>query len=303
MADLLTSFAGVFFKNPVVAASGTYGFGEDYSDLYAPDILGGISCKGTTLYARDGNPPPRITETPSGMLNSVGLQNPGTDHFIDTDLQKLRKHDVVVIANVAGSSADDYCAAAGKISEAGADIIELNISCPNVKCGGMAFGTDPNTVTEITKRVKNVCDVPVMVKLSPNVTSIADIAKAAEQGGADALSLINTITGMQIDIYSRRPVLKNNTGGLSGPAVTPVAVRMVHEVYEAVDIPIMGMGGITVWQDAVEMMLAGASAVQVGAANFIDPYACPKIIAGLDRFLDENNIKRASDIVGKAEMW
>lgn len=303
MADLRTEIAGVLFNNPVIAASGTYGFGENYLDFYPLSIPGGISCKGTTLNKRDGNPPPRITETTGGILNSVGLQNPGVDYFIKNDLKRLSKKETVIIANIAGSTLDEYCETAKRLSDTSVDMIELNISCPNVKSGGLAFGTDPNGVYEITEKVKNHSSKPVIVKLSPNVTDIALIAQSAEQGGADAVSLINTITGMQIDIDTKRPVLKNNTGGLSGPCVLPVAVRMVHEVYNAVSIPIIGMGGISVWQNAVEMMLAGASAVQVGTANFTDPYAIPKIINGLNDYLDKNNIECASDIVGKAVMW
>ena len=252
---------------------------------------------------REGNPPPRIAESPSGILNAVGLQNPGADHFIEKDLPWLRTQNTGIIANIAGNTISDYVALAEKFSQTDVDIIEMNISCPNVKQGGVAFGTSCDLVENITSEVKKHCTKPLMVKLSPNVSSIADIARAAESAGADALSLINTLTGMRIDIKTRRPIIKNNTGGLSGPAVFPVAVRMVSDVYRAVKLPVMGMGGIASWQDAVEIMMAGASAIQVGTANFMDPYAAMKIAHGLKQYCDDNGLESISQIVGCAELW
>lgn len=303
MADLGVFINDVYFKNPVITASGTYGFGREYNEFFPLCKLGGISCKGTTLEERLGNESPRITETPSGILNSVGLQNPGVEHFVKEDLIWLKQQDTVVIANVAGSSIEDYCKMAEILSDSDVDMIELNISCPNVKEGGVSFGTSPNGVEDITRQVKMRCSKPLMIKLTPNVTDISEIAKAAECGGADSISLINTLTGMQIDINTRRPVLRNNTGGLSGRAVLPVAVRMVWQAAKAVDIPVVGMGGIATWQDAIQMMIAGASAVQVGTANFTDVYAPIKIVEGIDKYLDDNNIKNVSDIVGTVETW
>ncbi|MFY9199116.1 MAG: dihydroorotate dehydrogenase [Acutalibacteraceae bacterium] len=303
MANMGLFIADVFFKNPVITASGTFGFGREYNELYPIGKLGGVSCKGTTLLERMGNPPPRIVETPSGILNSVGLQNPGIEHFIKEDLGWLKSQGTVAIANVAGSTLEDYCKVAEILSDTDVDMIELNISCPNVKEGGVSFGTSASSVENITEQVKMRSSKPVMIKLTPNVTDIAEIAKAAESGGADAISLINTLTGMRIDINTRRPILKNNTGGLSGRAVFPVAVRMVWQVAQAVSIPVVGMGGIATWQDAVEMMLAGACAIQVGTANFTDAYTPIKIIDGLEKYLDDNGIKDIKEIVGKAEMW
>lgn len=303
MANMGLFIADVFFKNPVITASGTFGFGREYNELYPIGKLGGVSCKGTTLLERMGNPPPRIVETPSGILNSVGLQNPGIEHFIKEDLGWLKSQGTVAIANVAGSTLEDYCKVAEILSDTDVDMIELNISCPNVKEGGVSFGTSASSVANITEQVKMRSSKPVMIKLTPNVTDIAEIAKAAESGGADAISLINTLTGMRIDINTRRPILKNNTGGLSGRAVFPVAVRMVWQVAQAVSIPVVGMGGIATWQDAVEMMLAGACAIQVGTANFTDAYTPIKIIDGLEKYLDDNGIKDIKEIVGKAEMW
>ena len=303
MAEMLVDIAGVKFKNPVIAASGTFGFGREYSELYPLEKLGGISCKGTTLYSRSGNMPPRICETAGGMLNSVGLQNPGVDKFIEEDLPWLKKQNTVIIANIAGSTISDYCEAVEKVCDAGVHMVELNISCPNVKQGGASFGTSCQSAEKITKEVRKHCTKPLIVKLTPNVTDISEIAASAENAGADALSLINTITGMRIDITTRRPFLRNNTGGLSGPAVFPVAVRMVWQVSNRVKIPVIGLGGISKWQDAVEMMLAGARAVQVGTAVFTDPFAPIKIINGLENYLNENNINDINDLVGKARVW
>ena len=273
MADLKVTIAGVTLANPLIAASGTFGFGREYGELYPLSTLGGISCKGITLAERPGNPPPRVTETPSGMLNAVGLQNPGVEHFIREDLPWLRQQGTAVIANIAGNTPEDYCAMAERLSDSDVDMIEMNISCPNVKQGGVQFGTSCQGVGSITGLVRRYCKKPLMVKLSPNVADIGEIAAAAEAAGADAISLINTLTGMRIDIDSRRPILRNNTGGLSGPAVFPVAVRMVWQAAQRVNIPVVGLGGVATWQDAVEMLLAGADALQIGTVLFTDPYA------------------------------
>ena len=296
MADLSVNIAGVHFNNPIIAASGTIGFGREYSEFYPLSVFGGISCKGTTLKERLGNPPPRIAETPMGMLNAVGLQNPGVEHFIKYDLPWLREQNTVVIANVAGSTQEDYCKMVEILSETDIDMVELNISCPNVKEGGVQFGTSCESVGAITKAVRKYCKKPLIIKLSPNVADIAGIAKAAESEGADAVSLINTLTGMRIDINTRKPIIKNITGGMSGPAVFPVAVRMVWQVKNSVNIPVIGMGGVTTWKDAVEMMMAGADALQIGTALFTDPYAPVKITEGLNKYLDEHNMKSVTEL-------
>lgn len=303
MANLNVTIAGVEFQNPVIAASGTVGFGREFSEFYPLSVFGGISCKGITLKERPGNPPPRIAETPGGMLNSVGLQNPGVEHFIKEDLPWLRQQGTVVIANIAGNTPEDYCAMAEKLSDSSVDMIELNISCPNVKQGGVQFGTTCAGVEGITAAVRKHCRKPLMVKLSPNVADIGEMAAAAESAGADAISMINTLTGMRIDIKTRRPILRNNTGGLSGPAVFPVAVRMVRQAYKRVKIPIVGMGGVSTWSDAVEMMLAGASAVQIGTVLFRDPYAPVKIVEGLEQYLKENGIGSVTELTGGMEEW
>jgi dihydroorotate dehydrogenase (NAD+) catalytic subunit len=303
MADLQVNIAGVQFANPLIGASGTVGFGREYAELYPLSTLGGISCKGITLQERPGNPPPRIAETPAGMLNSVGLQNPGVEHFVQEDLPWLKQQGTVVIANIAGSTPEDYCAMAERLSDTDVDMIELNISCPNVKQGGVQFGMTCAGVEDITSQVRKHCKKPLMVKLSPNAADIAENAAAAEAAGADAVSLINTLTGMRIDIRTRRPVLHNNTGGMSGPAVFPVAVRMVWQVAQRVKIPVVGLGGISTWQDAVEMMLAGASAFQVGTAFFTDPYVPVKILNGLENYLDKNHIAGVTELTGKVEPW
>ena len=299
MADLGIDFAGVRFKNPVVTASGTFGFGSEYSEFYDLALLGGICVKGLTAQPRIGNPPPRVAETPMGMLNSVGLQNPGVDGFIKNELPFLRGFDTVVIANISGNTAEEYAQMAEKLSDAAVDMIEVNVSCPNVKAGGIQFGTSPDAVAMITNAVKCRSKVPVMVKLSPNVTDITEIARAAEYAGADAISLINTILGMRIDIATKKPILFNNTGGLSGPAVFPVAVRMVWQVAQAVNIPILGMGGISDGVDAIEIMLAGASLVGVGTACFADPYAPLVIVKGIEEYLQQYGIHDASSLTGK----
>ncbi len=275
----------------------------EYSELYPLEKLGGISCKGITLTRRDGNPVPRVAETPSGILNAVGLQNPGVDVFINEDLPWLKKQNTVIIANIAGNTPEDYCAMAEKLSKTDVDMIELNISCPNVKSGGVQFGTSCESVGAITAAVKKYCKKPLIVKLSPNVTDIASIAQSAEANGADAISMINTLTGMRIDINSRRPIIRNNTGGMSGPAIFPVAVRMVWQVANAVKIPIIGMGGISSWQDAIEMMMAGATALQIGTVLFTDPYAPIKIADGMNEWLDKNGIKSVSEITGTVKPW
>lgn len=303
MSRLNVSFCGVDFKNPIVPASGTYGYGREYECLYPLSKLGGLSVKGTTLHRREGNPAPRVAETPSGMLNSVGLQNGGVDKFLSYELPNLVTKDTRIIANIAGSSIEECAELAARLKGSDVDMIELNISCPNVKQGGAAFGTDCAIAGQVTRAVKDNSDKPVMVKLSPNVTSIVDIAKSVEASGADAISLINTLLGMRIDINTGRPILKNNVGGLSGPAVFPVAVRMVWQVANAVDIPVCGMGGVSTWEDAVEIMMAGAQLVQVGAAIFNDPYAPVKIIDGMERFCEERGIANISEIVGTVKPW
>ena len=303
MADMRVNLCGVELKNPVIAASGTFGYGMEYNEFYPVFRLGGISCKGTTLQERMGNPSPRIAETPAGMLNSVGLQNPGVDAFLSTYLPWLRQQDTVVIANLAGHSVEEYCQMAERLDVSDVDMVELNISCPNVKEGGVNFGTSCDMVSTVTGEVKKRCRKPLMVKLTPNVTSIGDIAAAAEAAGADCISLINTLTGMRIDIRTRRPILRNNTGGLSGPAVFPVAVRMVREVFKRVKVPVIGMGGISTWEDAAEMMIAGASAIQVGAANFRDPFAMVKIIEGLENFANEQKLSSITELTGTLMEW
>lgn len=303
MADLKVKVAGVEFNNPLIAASGTFGFGREYNEFYPLSVLGGISCKGITLAPRLGNPAPRIAETPSGILNAVGLQNPGVDHFISEDLPWLKKQNTAIIANIAGNSYEDYCSMAEKLSNTDVDMIELNISCPNVKSGGVQFGTSCESVGTITKAVRKHCKKPLIIKLSPNVTDIVSIAQAAEAEGADAISMINTLTGMRIDINTSRPIIRNNTGGLSGPAVFPVAVRMVYQVAQAVNIPIIGMGGISTWQDAVEMMIAGATALQIGTILFKDPYAPIKINEGINNFLEEKGIKSVTELTNTVKPW
>lgn len=303
MADLCVNLCGVRLKNPVIGASGTFGYGREYNEFFPVSRLGGVSCKGTTLEERLGNPPPRIAETPAGMLNSVGLQNPGVQRFISEAIPFLKKQGTAIIANVAGSSVDDYRRIVEILSDTDVDMIEVNISCPNVKEGGVQFGATCAGAEEVTKAVRAVSKKPLMIKLTPNVTDIAEIAAAVEAAGADCVSLINTLLGMRIDIHTRRPVLRNNTGGLSGPAVLPVAVRMVWQVANRVKIPVVGMGGIAKWQDAVEMLLAGASAVQIGAANFTDPFTPMKVLEGLEQYLDDNGIEKVGDLVGKVQPW
>ena len=303
MTNMKVNIAGVELKNPVITASGCFGFGREYDCVYPLSRLGGISLKGMTFQEKLGNPPPRIAETPSGMLNSVGLQNPGVEHFLKYDMPYLATQDTVKIANIAGSCVEDYCALAERLSESEIDLFELNISCPNVKQGGVQFGTSCAGVEDITKAVRAHCKKPLMVKLSPNVTDISEIALAAESAGADAVSMINTLTGMRIDINTKRPIIHNNTGGFSGPALLPIAVRMVWQTYQKVKIPIVGLGGISTWQDAVEMLLAGATALQIGTVLFTDPYAPVKITEGLTNYMDKNGVKTLSELTGAMRPW
>ncbi|MBR2341566.1 MAG: dihydroorotate dehydrogenase [Clostridia bacterium] len=302
MANLSVNLCGVELKNPVITASGTFGFGREFNELYDIGVLGGVSTKGLTLEARLGNPVPRIAESRGVILNAVGLQNPGVEYFLKKDLEWLKSTGTAVIANVAGKTLDDYKNICKKL-DGKVDMVELNISCPNVKSGGMAFGIKPETVEEVTRYAKSgLKRTPLMVKLSPNVESIAANASAAERGGADCVSLINTLTGMAIDIERRRPIIANNTGGVSGAGVKPIAVRMVYEVAQAVKIPVVGMGGITCAEDAIEFLMAGATAVQVGTANFTDPLVCPKIIEGLNAWCDRHGIENISELTGTLQL-
>ena len=303
MANLAVNIAGVELKNPVITASGCCGFGREFLDFYPLSALGGISLKGTTLNPREGNPPHRIAEAPAGMLNSVGLQNPGVQVLLEKDLPWLKEQNTVLIANLAGSSPEEYRAVTEAVEGSDIDMIELNISCPNVKAGGIGFGTDCDLARGVIREVRAATTKPLIVKLTPNVTDITVIAKVAEAEGADAVSLINTITAMRIDINTRRPILHNNTGGLSGPAVFPVAVRMVWQAANAVKIPVIGLGGISTWQDGIEMMMAGARAIQVGAALFTNPMAPVEIVEGMNAWLDKQGIKDINEIVGTVKPW
>ena len=296
------NFAGIEMKNPVTVASGTFGYGREYSNFFDLGKLGAVITKGTSLKPKSGNKPPRVCETASGMLNSIGLQNPGVEYFAQNDLPFLRKFDTKVIVNACGSTIDEYVELCKILNTLDIDGVELNLSCPNVKAGCMAFGSSYDGVKTVTKEVRKVLDKPLIVKLTPNVSDIASIAKGAEDGGADAVSLINTLLAMKIDIYKRKPVLANNTGGLSGPAIKPVAVRMVYQVSQAVKIPIMGLGGIMTGEDAIEFMLAGAKAVSIGAGNFVDPYVSLKVIEGIEEYMKKCNVDNIEDIVGKVEM-
>ena len=291
---------GIEFKNPVITASGTFGFGEEYGEIYDVSKLGGISSKGLTLNERQGNDGPRVFETRSGMINSVGLQNPGIDAFINTELPKMKKIGTRILANLGGATIEDYGNGAIKLSETDVDIIELNISCPNVKCGGMALGIKAETAAEVVKEVKAVSKKPLMVKLSPNAESIVKVAMACEEAGADSLSLVNTFKSMAIDIRSKKPVFKNTFAGLSGPAIKPIALAMVYEVSANVDIPVIGMGGITTWQDAIEFIMAGSTAIQVGTANFIKPDIALDIVNGIEEYMAKEGIKSLEEIKGIA---
>ncbi len=302
MVDIKTSLSGWQLDNPVIPASGTFGFGYEFSELYDINLLGSISLKGTTKEPRFGNPLPRIAETPCGMINAVGLQNPGIDAVINEELPKLKAcYHKKVIANISGFSVEDYAYTCEKIDQEDmVGIIEVNVSCPNVHNGGMTFGTTPQSAAEVTRAVKAVTTKPVYIKLSPNVTDIVSIAKACEDAGADGLSLINTLLGMRVDLKTKKPVIANTMGGFSGPAILPVALRMVYQVYEAVKIPIIGMGGVSCAADVIEMMLCGASAVQVGAQNLVDPFACKTIIEQLPTVMQQYKIERLTDIIGGA---
>lgn len=300
--DMSINLCGLELSNPVIPASGTFGYGMEYAELYDINCLGAFSCKGTTLEERFGNPTPRIAETPDGMINAVGLQNPGADHVIEEELPKLKKvYHKKIMANISGFSVEEYVNVARKL--AGQDQIgwlEVNISCPNVHGGGMAFGTTAQGAAQVTRAVKKVADKPVIMKLSPNVTDIAEIAKACEAEGADGISLINTLLGMRIDLKLKKPVIANKMGGFSGHAILPVALRMVYQVYEAVKIPVVGMGGVSTAEEVIEMMLAGATAVQIGAANLINPYACRDIIDKLPETMEKYGINSLKDIIGGA---
>lgn len=301
MSRLSVSLPGLDLKNPVMPASGCFGFGREYGNLYDLNELGAIMIKATTVEPRFGNPTPRVAETSAGMLNAIGLQNPGLEKVIGEELPWLEQFDVPIIANVAGSTEDDYVEVANRISQApNVHALELNISCPNVKTGGIAFGMIPEVAKSLTMKVKEVSEVPVYVKLSPNVTNVVEMAKAVEAGGADGLTMINTLLGMRIDLHTRKPILANKTGGLSGPAIKPVAVRMIYEVSQAVSLPIIGMGGIESAEDVLEFFYAGASAVAVGTANFVDPFVCPKIIKDLPELLDKHGFEHISDCSGRS---
>lgn len=303
MVDMKVTLSGITLDNPVIPASGTFGYGKEFAEFYDLNILGSISFKGTTVEARFGNPQPRIAECSCGMINSVGLQNPGLKAVKEKELPELAKiYNKPVIANVSGFSVEEYVECAKAMDEEPqVGIIEVNVSCPNVHDGGMAFGVLPETAAEVTRAVKAVTTKPVYIKLSPNVTDIAAIAKACEDAGADGICLINTMLGMRINLEKRQPVIANKMGGFSGPAIFPVAVRMVYQVSKAVDIPIIGMGGVQSARDVIEMMMAGATAVQVGAANLVNPYACKEIIEALPKVMEELNIKKLEDIIGIIE--
>ncbi|KON89155.1 dihydroorotate dehydrogenase [Sporosarcina globispora] len=301
MNSLNISLPGLELKNPIMPASGCFGFGREFSQLYDLSQLGAIMIKATTYEPRFGNPTPRVAETSAGMLNAIGLQNPGLEKVVNEELAWLEQIDVPIIANVAGSQEEDYVAVAKRISAVkNVHALELNISCPNVKTGGIAFGTIPEIAKNLTKKVKEVSEVPVYVKLSPNVTNIVEMAKAVEDGGADGLTMINTLVGMRIDLKTGNPILANKTGGLSGPAIKPVALRMIYEVSQQVSLPIIGMGGIESAEDVIEYFYAGASAVAVGTANFVDPFVCPKIIDGLPELIEKLGYEHISECTGRS---
>ncbi|GAA0359812.1 dihydroorotate dehydrogenase [Bacillus horti] len=286
-------------RNPVIPASGCFGFGKEYAQFYELDALGAIMIKATTVEPRFGNPTPRVAETKAGMLNAIGLQNPGLEKVLSEELPWLERYDVPIIANIAGTTEEDYIQVVEQISHApNVKALELNISCPNVKLGGITFGTDPVIAASLVRKVKQASSLPLYVKLSPNVTDVVQIAQAVEEAGADGLSMINTLLGMRIDLKTRRPILANKSGGLSGPAIKPVAIRMIYEVSQKVNIPIIGMGGIMTAEDVIEFFLAGASAVGVGTANFVDPYVCPTIISELEGWLDKLGVQHISELTG-----
>ena len=292
------TIAGVEFKNPVMTASGTFGSGMEYGEFVDLNKLGAVVTKGVANVPWPGNPTPRVAETYGGMLNAIGLQNPGMEVFVERDLEFLKQYDTKVIVNVCGKSIEDYVEVVERLSDEAVDMLEINVSCPNVKEGAIAFGQNAKALSEITTEIKKKAKQPVIMKLSPNVTDITEMAKAAEAAGADALSLINTITGMKIDIHKRAFALANKTGGMSGPAIKPVAVRMVYQVANAVQIPIIGMGGISNAEDAIEFMMAGATAVSIGAMNFINPYATVETVAGIEKFMQEKGIADINEIIG-----
>lgn len=293
--------AGVEFKNPVTTASGTFGSGMEYSEFVDLNKLGAVTTKGVASVAWPGNPVPRVTEVYGGMLNAIGLQNPGIDVFVERDIPFLKKFDTKIIVNVCGKTVEEYLKVVERLASEPVDMLEINVSCPNVKEGAIAFGQDAGCLENITREIKKIAKQPVVMKLSPNVTRIADMAKAAEAGGADAISLINTITGMKIDIERRKFVLANKTGGMSGPAIKPVAVRMVYEASHAVSIPVIGMGGIATAEDAIEFMMAGATMIAVGAANFVNPNATTEVIDGIEAYLQRHNINDINEIIGCVE--
>lgn len=296
--DMRVKIAGVEWNNPVTVASGTFGSGEEYSEFVDLNRLGAVTTKGVANVPWPGNPTPRVAEIHSGMMNAIGLQNPGIDVFCERDIPFLRQFDTKIIVNVCGRSAEDYCEVVERLANEDVDMLEINISCPNVKEGGIAFGQNPKAAEEITKAVKKYAKQPVIMKLSPNVTSIAEMAKAVEAGGADAISLINTLTGMKVDINRKAFVLANKTGGVSGPAIHPIAVRMVYEAANAVKVPIIGMGGIATAEDAIEMLLVGASAVSVGTANFHDPAVTMKVVDGIESYMKQQGFETVADMVG-----
>lgn len=301
MTDLSVKLPGLDLKNPIMPASGCFGFGQEYAKLYDLSKLGSIMIKATTAEMRLGNPTPRVAETSSGMLNAIGLQNPGLEKVVDEQLPWLEQFDVPIIANVAGSLAEDYVEVARTISKApNVHALELNISCPNVKQGGITFGTDPKVAQELTRMVKDVSDVPVYVKLSPNVTDVVQLAKAVEEGGADGITMINTLLGMRLDPKTGRPVIANITGGLSGPAIKPVALRMVYEVRRHTDLPIIGMGGVAEVDDVIDFLSAGANAVAVGTANFVNPFVCPELIEKLPERLHELGYESVHELTGRS---
>ncbi|MGN0350185.1 MAG: dihydroorotate dehydrogenase [Roseburia sp.] len=301
MANMKVDFCGITLNNPVMTASGTFGSGEEFSEFVDLNKLGAVVTKGVANVPWEGNPTPRVAEVYGGMLNAIGLQNPGIDVFIERDIPFLKKYDTKIIVNVCGRSIEDYCEVVERLADQPIDMMEINISCPNVKEGGIAWGVDPKAVEQITSEVKKVAKQPVIMKLSPNVTDITEMARAAEAGGADALSLINTITGMKIDVKRRCFALANRTGGMSGPAVHPVAVRMVYQTAQAVKLPIIGMGGILTAEDAIEMILAGATAVSVGTANFTDPSISTKIVDGINDYMEQYQVKDLKELIGAVQ--
>lgn len=301
--DLTVKIGDITFKNPIIPASGTFGFGKEISQYYNLSTLGGIVSKGLTRYPRKGNPPVRVAETASGMLNSVGLQNIGITRFIEDEIESFSSYGCVGIVNIAGSSVEEYVEMTEMLQNTKCDIIELNLSCPNVKEGCMAFGSSIKGIASVVSATRKVSKKPLWVKLTPNTTSIIDTAKAAEDAGADAVSLVNTFLGLAIDLQTRRPVLRNNYGGLSGPAIKPIALRMVNEVYRSVSIPVVGMGGVMNAQDALEFIVAGASLVQVGTANLVNPYACHDIVCDIAKALDSMGVKNVSQLTGTLELW